>query len=107
MASAQYNREYYARNRSRISGKMLARATQNRAEATSAAGGRCVRCHGTERLQFDHVDPRTKTEHRIWTWGAARRQAELAKCQLLCEPCHIQKTIDNGEHQWKTKAWDA
>lgn len=105
-ARRTWNREYYSRNRERIASKMLARARQNRQDALEAMGGMCVRCHGTERLQFDHIDPRTKLSHCIWTWGPERRAAELAKCQLLCEQCHIQKTIDNNEHQWRSKPYE-
>lgn len=100
------NRAYYARHRERISTKMRNLARQNRREAIAEAGGRCVWCPNTYKLQFDHIDCKTKVSHKIWTWSKAKRDAELAKCQLLCEPCHIQKTIDNNEHQWRTKPWD-
>jgi 5-methylcytosine-specific restriction endonuclease McrA len=63
-----------------------------RAEAVAAFGGCCVRCGSTEVLQFDHIDPATKTTHRIWAMSKARREAELAKCQLLCAACHREKT---------------
>lgn len=52
----------------------------------------CVQCGTTEDLQLDHIDPSTKVEHRIWTWSAARREVELAKCQVLCRPHHEKKT---------------
>jgi 5-methylcytosine-specific restriction endonuclease McrA len=104
-AKAERNRDYYSRNRSRISSKMLSRARQNRQDAIESAGGKCVKCGGTDRLQFDHIDPRQKSEHRIWTWGAERRAAELAKCQLLCEPCHRVKTEENDENHWRSKPY--
>lgn len=58
-------------------------------------GGRCVHCGTDEDLQIDHIDPTTKTldlarkthnstEERFWE--------EIAKCQLLCKPCHIKKS---------------
>jgi 5-methylcytosine-specific restriction endonuclease McrA len=52
-----------------------------------------VQCGETERpFEIDHIDPKTKVSHRIWSWSAERREAELAKCQLLCVDCHYKKT---------------
>jgi hypothetical protein len=50
--------------------------------------GPCRLCGSTERLEVDHVDPATK----VRTWALARREAELAKCQVLCHTCHLEKT---------------
>lgn len=36
-----------------------------------------------------HRDPADKVSHRIWTWTAARRDAELAKCEPICKGCHV------------------
>lgn len=65
------------------------------AEATAALGGACVRCGVTEDLEFDHIDPATKTMTiaKMWTASKKRFQDELAKCQLLCKPCHQAKTL--------------
>jgi 5-methylcytosine-specific restriction endonuclease McrA len=52
----------------------------------------CVECGSNKRLQLDHVDPKQKTEHRIWSWSDARRMSEIAKCQILCLSCHKKKT---------------
>ena len=30
--------------------------------------------------------------HSIWSWSSLRRNAELAKCQVLCRPCHDKKS---------------
>lgn len=57
----------------------------------------CVRCGKDKHLDIDHVDPMQKVSHRIWAWSRKRREAELAKCQVLCRDCHNAKTaIDMG-----------
>lgn len=57
----------------------------------------CFACGSREDLELDHVDPLEKIDHRIWSWAEARRLAELAKCQVLCHACHIEKGVANGE----------
>jgi 5-methylcytosine-specific restriction endonuclease McrA len=57
------------------------------------AGKSCVVCGTTESLEVDHIDPAEKVSHRIWTWAIPRRDAELAKCQILCTEHHLEKTI--------------
>lgn len=52
----------------------------------------CVKCGSRDDLQVDHIDGAQKVSHRIWSWTAKRREAELAKCQVLCTPCHRSKT---------------
>lgn len=50
----------------------------------------CVQCGSPEDLHIHHVDRAQKVEHRVWSWSDARREAELAKCVVLCGPCHRQ-----------------
>lgn len=52
----------------------------------------CIKCGSTHNMQLDHIDPDQKVSHRIWSWSAERREAELAKCQVLCEEHHKEKT---------------
>ena len=52
----------------------------------------CAKCGSTDRLELDHINPKKKVSHRIWSWSKERREAELAKCQVLCEKCHQEKT---------------
>lgn len=54
----------------------------------------CVKCGSKDKLHVDHIDPRTKVSHRIWSWSAPRRAEELAKCQVLCKDCHKEKSIE-------------
>lgn len=48
----------------------------------------CAWCQSTERLELHHQDPANKVSHAIWSWGEARRATEIAKCFVLCRPCH-------------------
>ena len=52
-------------------------------------------------LEIDHIDRATKIHHAVWSWSATRRNAELAKCQVLCAECHKKKTA--LERGYKTK----
>ena len=54
----------------------------------------CERCGTTENLELDHLDPQIKVTHRIWSWRADRREAELAKCRALCQRHHMERTIE-------------
>ena len=56
--------------------------------------GPCAKCGSSEKLEVDHIDPAQKVEHRVWSWSEERRNAELAKCQVLCEACHAAKTVE-------------
>lgn len=62
-----------------------------------AENGPCVLCKSDLDLEVDHIDRDTKVEHRIWSWSAERREAELKKCQVLCRSCHLEKTIRENE----------
>lgn len=52
-------------------------------------GKECERCGSRANLQLHHRDPRLKVAHAIWSWGEKRRQAEIAKCEVLCGDCHV------------------
>ncbi len=57
-------------------------------------GGKCVKCGATERLEFDHI----KREGKKYSIASKLSykfdylKEELDKCQLLCAPCHLDKT---------------
>lgn len=73
---------------------ILARYHRRRAEAIEQLGGKCTACGSAESLEFDHIDPKTKTGDtgKLFTMGEKRLQAELLKCHLLCKSCHGVKT---------------
>jgi hypothetical protein len=56
--------------------------------------GPCVNCGSWKGLEVDHVDPKKKVDHRVWSWSVERRNKELSKCQVLCARCHKKKTSD-------------
>ena len=48
----------------------------------------CKWCGSTVELVIHHVNPETKTSHKIWSWSEDRRNKELNKCVVLCDKCH-------------------
>ena len=77
----QYLREYQAR------------WVRNRRLTWLKEHGPCVQCGSWDDLELDHKDPTQKVTHNVWSWSQERRDQELAKCQVLCEECHKQKTL--------------
>jgi len=55
-------------------------------------GNRCALCGSTNNLELDHIDPKTKKHHSIWSWSWSRIYAEVSKCRLLCYTCHKNKS---------------
>jgi hypothetical protein len=50
-------------------------------------------------MEIDHIDPATKDPllkrgTSLFSWSQERRDVELAKCQVLCGKCHMQKTLN-------------
>jgi len=67
-----------------------------------AKNGPCNKCGTIENLQLDHIDPKTKKHHAVWSWSEKRRNKELRKCQVLCKKCHLSKTKVDGSYFKKT-----
>lgn len=63
--------------------------------------GPCVECGSSERLELDHVDPSTKVTHRVFGWSVEKRSVELVKCQVLCNKCHLKKSIEYAIVEWR------
>jgi 5-methylcytosine-specific restriction endonuclease McrA len=68
------------------------RVAKARRIAWLKSNGPCVKCGSCKNLEVDHRDPTTKVDHNLWTWREDRREAELAKCQVLCHECHREKS---------------
>lgn len=74
---------------------------QRRSQAREYLGGVCNNCGTDKDLQFDHVKASQKSfgiadainRHMAWAFLVP----ELDKCQLLCHPCHLEKTKRNGD----------
>jgi len=65
-------------------------------------GGKCRICGSTDELEFDHVYHWEKEipVGQLWSRRSEVIEAELAKCQLLCSPCHnLATALDRGYGQ--------
>ena len=65
-------------------------------------GGKCVRCGSIENLEFDHIIKETKSftiGSSLTCFSIEELILEVDKCQLLCRPCHIDKSHEEGD--WK------
>jgi len=96
MADNSYHSEYQKQ-----------RYAERKARATELLGGQCSSCSSVDDLQFDHVDPETKSYNITrmfskYSWGAIAE--ELTKCQLLCVDCHIAKSQSEALGR---RAWNA
>ena len=67
-------------------------------EYKTLLGGKCAICEASENLEFDHIDPKTKSFNptRYVTGGKPKDlvMEEFKKCQLLCRECHKNKTFN-------------
>ena len=63
-------------------------------------GGKCVECGCKEALEFDHIDPSTKSFNISGGYTKPKEvlQEELLKCQLLCVSCHKEKTRNHNKN---------
>ena len=91
---AEYNKEYNERNKEKIREERREQHKEKRAICLEYLGGKCVKCGTIHNLQFDHID-RTTKKYEISTklsYNFDTLKEELDKCQLLCAPCHLEKT---------------
>lgn len=92
--SACYNKQRWGRWRKR------------KIEAVDQLGGVCSKCgwapnapYEYAAMDFHHLDPSTKEKPLADLWLAKKevREAELAKCVLLCANCHRIHHADSWE----------
>ena len=70
-----------------------ARSMANKTQSfRNLLGNKCAVCGISEDLQFDHIDPSTKSFNITGFLYHPDIMAELAKCQLLCKPHHLEKS---------------
>jgi 5-methylcytosine-specific restriction endonuclease McrA len=80
------------------------RYKQRREHAIERLGGTCNNCGTSSNLQFDHISPAVKNREvtTLLLGRIEKLMSELKYCQLLCESCHMKKTIvDNGKSELK------
>lgn len=80
---------------------MLRRYHRVRAGIVASLGGTCAKCAANDNLEIDHEDASLKSFNiaKLWSMKPDRLALELAKCQLLCSPCHAAKSITDRGHQ--------
>lgn len=70
--------------------------------AISYLGNCCAICGATDLLEFDHINPYSKSfDISVGIrdgYGLNRLKNELSKCQLLCDKHHYEKTHKDGKH---------
>ncbi len=78
--------------------------TQWREATRKYLGGKCVKCGSISNLEFDHINPNTKSFvlSRLWSIkDKVKLQIEIDKCQLLCKVCHKIKTDKENSLRFK------
>ncbi|OHD23806.1 MAG: hypothetical protein A2Y38_17095 [Spirochaetes bacterium GWB1_59_5] len=81
---------------------MNARLVKRRAMCVELLGGKCARCTSINILEFDHIDPKTKSFNiggALSSMAWELLEPELKKCQLLCKRCHQKKNLVDGNMQ--------
>lgn len=104
----KYDQKRYAKRREYMRAYQLRWVTARRDEWIQSKGGKCVVCGSTHQLEVDHILPELKefNPKNVWGLKKEKREAELAKCQVLCKLCHIEKSkIDMTERQDKNGTW--
>ena len=94
--------EYYQLNNEKVREQKREQHKEKRAYCIEYLGGKCVVCGTTHNLQFDHIKREGKKYEitRKLTYKFDNLKEELDKCQLLCAPCHLEKTAKEWEDMY-------
>lgn len=81
----------------KANGWLKKRRDDRQAVLVEHMGGVCSHpnCNETKNLQFDHIDPMTKSHNINRQDSYEKSFEELKKCQLLCPKHHLEKTFIN------------
>lgn len=87
-----YHRDYWHKRRQRL---------------IDYLGGECVKCGSKDNLEFDHIDKNKKSYDISKGMSLKKHKDEIDKCQLLCNTCHIEKTVkeNSGIAHGSVYAW--
>ena len=84
----------------------LRRYHERRQKAIEHLGATCRICGSENDLEIDHID-KSKKEiplNKLWSIAEDKFWKEIEKCQVLCKPCHEEKSIaDMGRQKAKGK----
>ena len=88
----------YEKHQEKLVGGQRKLRKERKQHLVERLGGKCVECGTTHLLEFDHIDPLTKsfTIASKMTSNIEVLYDEVDKCQLLCRYCHYEKT----RRQW-------
>ena len=91
---SEYNKKWREENKENRLEHAKAHRDKRRAHCIEYLGGKCVVCGTTHNLQFDHIKREGKKYNitEKLTIKFDNLKEELDKCQLLCVPCHLEKT---------------
>ncbi len=99
---AEYHRKWKEENREYNNKCKREYRDKRRVNCIEYLGGKCVVCGTTHNLQFDHIKREGKKYNiagRV-TQDFTILKEELNKCQLLCAPCHLEKTAKEWEDMY-------
>ena len=90
----EQKKRYYQKHREEYSTRQKEKRRENKIKCIEYLGGKCVKCGTTHNLQFDHIKREGKKYNitEKLTIKFDNLKEELDKCQLLCAPCHLEKT---------------
>ena len=98
-----HNRRIGGEGMQTASDYMRDRRQDNRLRAIQFLCGKCSNCRSLNNLEFDHINhiSRTRWVNQLLSCSWRRITKELMKCQLLCNSCHLKKTLkDIGKKPW-------